>query len=117
MTERFIRTEKLIGKDNLEKLKNSHIAVFGIGGVGGYVTEALIRAGVGKIDIIDNDTVSESNINRQIIATTDKIGQYKVDVMKERILKINPQAEVNAYNTYIYPKRRICSISQNIPTL
>ena len=104
MTERFIRTEKLIGKDNLEKLKNSHIAVFGIGGVGGYVTEALIRAGVGKIDIIDNDTVSESNINRQIIATTDKIGQYKVDVMKERILKINPQAEVNAYNTIYLPQ-------------
>lgn len=104
MTERFIRTEKLIGKDNLEKLKNSHIAVFGIGGVGGYVTEALIRAGVGKIDIIDNDTVSESNINRQIIATTDKIGQYKVDVMKERILKINPQAEVNAYNTLYLPQ-------------
>lgn len=104
MTERFIRTEKLIGKDNLEKLKNSHIAVFGIGGVGGYVTEALIRAGVGKIDIIDNDTISESNINRQIIATTDKIGQYKVDVMKERILKINPQAEVNAYNTLYLPQ-------------
>lgn len=104
MTERFIRTEKLIGKENLEKLKNSHIAVFGIGGVGGYVTEALIRAGVGKIDIIDNDTVSESNINRQIIATTDKIGQYKVDVMKERILKINPQAEVNAYNTLYLPQ-------------
>lgn len=104
MTERFIRTEKLIGKDNLEKLKNSHIAVFGIGGVGGYATEALIRAGVGKIDIIDNDTVSESNINRQIIATTDKIGQYKVDVMKERILKINPQAEVNAYNTLYLPQ-------------
>ena len=104
MTERFIRTEKLIGKDNLEKLKNSHIAVFGIGGVGGYATEALIRAGVGKIDIIDNDTVSESNINRQIIATTDNIGQYKVDVMKERILKINPQAEVNAYNTLYLPQ-------------
>ena len=104
MTEKFTRTEKLIGKDNLEKLKNSHIAVFGIGGVGGYVTEALIRAGIGKIDIIDNDTVSESNINRQIIATTDKIGQYKVDVMKERILKINPQAEVNAYNTLYLPQ-------------
>lgn len=104
MTEKFIRTEKLIGKENLEKLKNSHIAVFGIGGVGGYVTEALIRAGVGKIDIIDNDIISESNINRQIIATTDKIGEYKVDVMKERILKINPQAEVNAYNTLYLPQ-------------
>ena len=103
MTEKFTRTENLIGKDKLNILQNSHIAVFGIGGVGGYVTEALIRAGVGKIDIIDNDTVSESNINRQIIATTKNIGKYKVDVMKERILDINPDATVNAYNTLYLP--------------
>ena len=103
MTEKFTRTENLIGKDKLNILQNSHIAVFGIGGVGGYVTEALIRAGVGKIDIIDNDTVSESNINRQIIATTKNIGKYKVDVMKERILDINPDAIVNAYNTLYLP--------------
>ena len=76
MTEKFTRTENLIGKDKLKILQNSHIAVFGIGGVGGYVTEALIRAGVGKIDIIDNDTVSESNINRQIIANTKNIGKF-----------------------------------------
>ena len=103
MTEKFTRTENLIGKDKLNILQNSHIAVFGIGGVGGYVTEALIRAGVGKIDIIDNDTVSESNINRQIIATTKNIGKYKVDVMKERILDINPDVTVNAYNTLYLP--------------
>ena len=103
MTEKFTRTENLIGKDKLKILQNSHIAVFGIGGVGGYVTEALIRAGVGKIDIIDNDTVSESNINRQIIATTKTIGKYKVDIMKERILDINPDATVNAYNTLYLP--------------
>ena len=103
MTEKFTRTENLIRKDKLKILQNSHIAVFGIGGVGGYVTEALIRAGVGKIDIIDNDTVSESNINRQIIATTKTIGKYKVDIMKERILDINPDATVNAYNTLYLP--------------
>lgn len=103
MTEKFTRTENLIGKDKLNILQNSHIAVFGIGGVGGYVTEALIRAGVGKIDIIDNDTVSESNINRLIIATTKTIGKYKVDVMKERILDINPDVTVNAYNTLYLP--------------
>lgn len=103
MAEKFIRTENLIGKEKLNILKNSHIAVFGIGGVGGYVTEALVRAGVGNIDIIDNDTVSESNINRQIIATTKTIGKYKVDVMRERILDINPDAKVNAYNTLYLP--------------
>jgi tRNA A37 threonylcarbamoyladenosine dehydratase len=103
MTEKFTRTENLIGKEKLNILQNSHVAVFGIGGVGGYVTEALVRSGVGNIDIIDNDTVSESNINRQIIATTKTIGKYKVDVMKERILDINPNATVNAYNILYLP--------------
>jgi len=103
MSEKFIRTENLIGKENLYKLNNSHIAVFGIGGVGGYVVEALTRAGVGKIDIIDNDTVSESNINRQIIATTKTVGEYKVDVMKQRILDINPEAEINTFNILYLP--------------
>jgi tRNA A37 threonylcarbamoyladenosine dehydratase len=103
MSEKFIRTENLIGKENLDKLKNSHIAIFGIGGVGGYVTEALVRAGVGKIDIIDNDTISESNINRQIIATTKSVGKFKVDVMKERILEINPNVQVNAFNILYLP--------------
>lgn len=103
MSEKFIRTENLIGKENLDKLKNSHIAIFGIGGVGGYVTEALVRAGVGKIDIIDNDTISESNINRQIIATTKSVGKFKVDVMKERILEINPNVQVNTFNILYLP--------------
>lgn len=103
MSEKFIRTENLIGKENLDKLKNSHIAIFGIGGVGGYVTEALVRAGVGKIDIIDNDTISESNINRQIIATTKNVGKFKVDVMKERILEINPNVQVNTFNILYLP--------------
>ena len=104
MSEKFLRTEMLIGKENLNKLKNSHIAVFGIGGVGGYVTEALARSGVGKIDIIDNDTINVTNINRQIIATTKTIGLNKVDVMKERLLEINPDIEVNSYNLLYLPE-------------
>ena len=81
--KQFIRTETLIGKDNLEKLVHSHVAVFGVGGVGGYVVEALARSGVGHITIIDKDVVSESNINRQIIANYDTLGMLKVDVMKK----------------------------------
>ena len=84
--KQFIRTETLIGKDNLEKLVRSHVAVFGVGGVGGYVCEALVRSGVSHITIIDKDVVSESNINRQIIATYDTLGMSKVEVMKKRIL-------------------------------
>ncbi len=104
MLEKFLRTEMLIGQENLQKLNNSHIAVFGIGGVGGYVTEALARAGVGKIDIIDNDTVSESNINRQIIATTKTIGKLKVDVMKERLLDINPEIQIKTFDILYLPE-------------
>lgn len=104
MSEKFSRTEILIGEDKLNKLKNAHIAVFGIGGVGGYVTEALARAGVGNIDIIDNDTVSLSNINRQIIATTKTVGLYKVDAMKQRLQEINPEIQVNAYNILYLPE-------------
>lgn len=102
--EEFSRTENLIGKEAMEKLKNSHVAIFGIGGVGGYVAEALARSGVGFIDIIDNDTVSLSNINRQIIATHSTVGKLKVDVMKERILDINPNAVVNSFNILYLPK-------------
>ncbi len=104
MENQFSRTEVLIGKNNLEKLKNSHIAVFGIGGVGGYVTEALARSGVGSLDIIDNDTVSLSNINRQIIATHSTIGKYKTEAMKERIIDINPNTTVNTFNTFYLPE-------------
>lgn len=102
--EQFIRTKMLLGDETMEKLRNSHIAVFGIGGVGGYVVEALARSGVGKFDLIDNDTVALSNLNRQIIATHKTIGEYKVDVMKERILDINPSAQVNVFKCFFLPE-------------
>ena len=102
--EQFVRTEMLLGQESLEKLKNAHVAVCGVGGVGGYVAEALARSGVGKFDLIDNDTVALSNINRQIIALHSTIGQYKVDVMKERILDINPEAEVTVHKCFFLPE-------------
>lgn len=95
--EKFIRTEMLIGKENLDRLKDSHVAVFGIGGVGSYTTEALARAGVGQLTLIDADTVNESNINRQLIATINTIGMKKVEVAKKRIHEINPDAKVNVH--------------------
>ena len=104
MKEEFTRTAMLIGKENVEKLSAVRVAVFGIGGVGGYVAEALARSGVGKLDLIDNDTVNITNINRQIIATHDTLGRYKTEVMKERILSINPDAEVKVYNTFYLPE-------------
>ena len=104
MQNKFSRTELLIGKEGINKLQNSNVAVFGIGGVGGYVVEALVRSGLGKITIVDNDTVDISNINRQIIATTKNIGQFKVDVMKERILDINPEVEVETSKTFFLPE-------------
>ncbi len=104
MTGRFIRTELLFGSAAMEKLRAAHVAVFGIGGVGSYVVEALARSGIGKLDIIDNDTVDESNINRQIIALSSTIGQYKVDVARERILDINPQCTVRTYKTFFLPE-------------
>lgn len=104
MEHEFSRLENLIGKNSLEKLKNSHIAVFGIGGVGGHVCEALARSGIGKIDLIDNDTVSITNINRQIIATHSTIGKYKTEVMKDRILDINPNATVTVHNILYLPE-------------
>lgn len=96
----FTRSEFLLGTDGVEKLKHSRVAVFGIGGVGGYVVEALARAGVGELDLIDNDTISLSNINRQIIATHKTIGKSKTDVMKERVLDINPSVKVNTYQFF-----------------
>jgi tRNA A37 threonylcarbamoyladenosine dehydratase len=106
MSERFIRTEMLLGKEAMDKLINAKVIVFGVGGVGGYVVEALARSGIGEIHIVDNDTVSESNINRQIIATTSSIGKYKVDVMKERILDINPQCVVKEYRCFYLPENK-----------
>ena len=104
MTNSFMREEMLIGKDALKKLGNSHVAVFGIGGVGSFVCEALARAGVGKFTLIDNDTVSQSNINRQLIALTSTIGELKTKVMKNRILDINPECEVREINEFYLPE-------------
>lgn len=104
MLNQFSRTELLIGKDGLEKLSQSHIAVFGIGGVGGYVVEALARSGVGFLDLIDNDKVALTNLNRQIIATHKTVGKYKVDVAKERCLDINPNIKIKTYKTFFVPQ-------------
>lgn len=104
MKEQFIRTGLLIGEDSLEKLQNSRVAVFGVGGVGGYVCEALVRSGVGAFDLIDHDTVSLSNINRQIIATYDTVGCSKVEVMKERMLSINPSVDVRVREEFFLPE-------------
>ena len=104
MSEQFSRTEMLIGKDGIEKLKNSKVAIFGIGGVGSYVVEALARAGVSNFILVDNDKISISNLNRQIIATTKTIGMPKVEVAKQRILEINPEADVQTYQEFFMPE-------------
>lgn len=104
MQNQFIRTEMLLGSDNMEKLRNSHVIVFGIGGVGGYVVEALARSGVGTLTLVDNDVVAESNINRQIIATVKTIGRAKVEAAKERVLEINPEAVVNTRQMFYLPE-------------
>ena len=103
---RFSRTEALLGEQAMEKLKKARVAVFGIGGVGGHVVEALVRSGVGAVDIVDSDKVCLSNLNRQIIATESSIGKYKVDVMKERILDINPEAVVNVHKCFYLPETK-----------
>ena len=100
MNDVFSRSELLLGADGLEKLAAARIAVFGIGGVGGHAAEALARTGVGKIDLIDPDTVSKSNINRQAVALLSTVGKYKVDVMRERISDINPACEVRVYKEF-----------------
>ena len=102
--EQFSRTELLIGKENLEKLKNSKVAIFGIGGVGSFVLEALARAGIGNFILVDKDNVDLSNLNRQIIATRKTVGKPKVEVAKERILEINPNAEVEIYKEFFMPE-------------
>ena len=103
MLNQFSRTELLLGKDGMERLKNARVAVFGIGGVGGYTVEALARSGVGTLDLIDDDKVCLTNLNRQIIATRKTVGKYKVDVAKERILEINPDAVVHTYKMFYMP--------------
>ena len=103
MQERFSRTELLLGREGMERLQHARVAVFGIGGVGGHVVEALARSGIGAIDLVDHDRVSLSNINRQIIATEHTLGQLKVDAAKERILSINPQCQVRTHPTFFLP--------------
>lgn len=98
MNNKFIRTEILIGSEKMEILKNSKVVVFGVGGVGSYTIEALCRSGIGELVIVDYDTISESNINRQIHSNIDTVGKLKVEVMKERLLKINPDIKVIALN-------------------
>lgn len=104
MLNQFSRTELLFGKEAMEKLQNSRVAVFGIGGVGGYVCEALVRSGVYHFDLIDDDQVCLTNLNRQIIATRKTVGQYKVDVIRERILEINPDADVSVHKCFFLPE-------------
>lgn len=103
MQNRFSRTQLLLGKDKMECLYNARVAVFGVGGVGGHAVEALARSGVGTLDLIDDDKVVISNLNRQIFATEKTIGKPKVEVAKERILEINPEAIVHIYQTFYMP--------------
>ncbi len=104
MTDSFSRTALLLGDEALARLKNARVAVFGVGGVGGYAVEALVRSGVGALDLIDNDTVAQSNINRQIIALNSTVGQYKADVAAKRVLDINPECDVRAIKVFYMPE-------------
>ena len=106
MVNQFSRTELLIGKDGIEKLKNSKVAIFGIGGVGSFAVEGLARAGVGNFILVDDDKVSLTNLNRQIIATYETIGEPKVEVAKRRILDINPKAKVEIYHEFFVPESK-----------
>lgn len=101
--ERTVRNKLLIGESGVEKLKNAKVIVFGTGGVGGYVVEALTRAGIGRIDVVDRDVIAESNINRQIIATYDTIGEYKVEAIRKRMLTINPELKIDIYPIFYMP--------------
>lgn len=104
MLNQFSRTQLLLGEESMKKLTDMRVAVFGIGGVGGYVCEALVRTGIGHFDLIDDDKVCLTNLNRQIIATRKTVGLYKADVMKERMLEINPNVEVNVYKCFFLPE-------------
>lgn len=106
MQNQFSRTELLIGKEGIEKLKNSRVAIFGLGGVGSYVLEACVRAGIGNFILVDKDEVDITNLNRQIIATRKTIGKPKVEVAKERILEINPEANVEIYQEFFMPETK-----------
>ena len=104
MLDQFSRTELLLGKEAMEKLASARVAIFGIGGVGGYAAEGLVRSGIGALDLIDDDKVCLTNLNRQIIATRKTVGKYKVDVMQDRIFEINPNAAVTTYKTFYTPE-------------
>lgn len=104
MSDPFIRTRLLIGDEPLDRLARARVAVFGIGGVGGYVCEALVRSGVGAFDLVDDDKVCLTNLNRQIIATSKTVGKYKVEVMRERILEINPDCDVRVHQCFYLPE-------------
>ena len=114
MDEKFSRTEMLIGNEGMEKLKNAKVAVFGLGGVGSFVCEGLARSGVGNFILVDYDKIDESNINRQLIATVKTIGKYKVDLMKERILEINPDANIEVYKEFYLADSEIDVITQDL---
>jgi len=112
--ELFVRTELLIGEEAISTLSKSKVVVFGVGGVGSFVVEALVRAGVGKLVLVDNDTVAESNINRQIIATTKTIGRPKVEIAKERVLEINPECEVTIFQTFVNESNISDIVTENV---
>ena len=117
MLNQFSRTELLFGKEAMETLANKRVAIFGIGGVGGYVCEALVRSGVMHFDLIDDDKVCLTNLNRQIIATRKTVGKYKADVMKERILEINPNANVEVYKEFFMPDSNLDIINESLEYL
>lgn len=106
MGNKFDRTKRLLGADAMTKLNNSHVAVFGIGGVGGHAADALVRSGIGEITIVDSDEVAESNINRQLIATTKTVGRKKVEVMKEHLLEVNPEVKIHVYDCFFLPETK-----------
>lgn len=106
MLNQFSRTQLLLGQEAMEKLKQSRVIVFGVGGVGGFAVEALVRSGVGAIDLVDDDLVCLTNLNRQLIATRKTVGKYKTDVMRDRILEINPNCEVTVHKTFYLPETK-----------
>lgn len=114
MLTQFSRTELLLGKEAMDRLKNARVAVFGIGGVGGYVCEALVRTGVGAFDLIDDDKVCLTNLNRQIIATRKTVGKYKTEVMKERMLEINPDVKVEIHDCFFCRKMQRTFLLKNM---
>ena len=114
MDEKFSRTEMLIGNEGMEKLSDATVAVFGLGGVGSFVCEGLARSGIGNFILVDFDKIDETNINRQLIATVDTVGKYKVDVMEERILKINPNANVKTYKEFYMADCEIDIITEDL---